>query len=88
MDAINPFLLEDCFLFPENSLFHVIKDWGYYTSYTHLFYFLFPKESIDPFSSNPNSLGGNYRKLDQLLKNYYYVVYFTSKIVDPSSGKS
>ena len=76
-------------MFPENSLLHMFKDWGYYTWYSNLFYWLAAKDSIDPFTSLfAGSLGGNYRNFDNLMNNYYYVVYFTSKIVDSSSGKS
>lgn len=76
-------------MFPEYSLLHLFKDWGYYTWYSNLFYWLYAKESIDPFTSFfANSIGGNYRNLDNLLNNYYYVVYFTSKIVDSKNGET
>jgi hypothetical protein len=87
--AVNPVVLEDCFLFPENSLFDVISDYGYYTTYSNIFYWLYPKESVDPFASPGSSLLlGNYQLMNQLLTNYYYVVYFTSKVADPSTGQS
>jgi len=76
-------------MFPEYSLLHMFRDYGVYTSYSNLFFWLRARDSIDPFTSAfAGSLGGNYRNLDSLLKNYYYVVYFTSKIVDSSSGEA
>ena len=87
-DTINPVTLDDCFLFPENGLFDVIKDSGYYTSYTNIFYWLTAKAGVDPFSSpNSGNVLGNYALLEQLMNDYYYIVYFTSKVVDRSTGE-
>jgi hypothetical protein len=45
--------------------------------------------SLDPLAfANPNNLTGHYQTMNLLLQNYYYVVYFTSKLADPSNGES
>lgn len=86
-DAINPVELKDCFIFPENSLLDMFADYGVYTRYSNIYYWFTAQDSIDPFTSAfAGTIGGNYRKLDDLLNNYYYVVYFTSKLMDRGTG--
>lgn len=82
-------MLEDCFIFPEHSLLDIIRDWGYYTAYTNLFFWLYPQSSLDPFASaTDTTFLSNYQFMQQLRANYYYVVYFTSKLIDPSTGEA
>lgn len=38
-------------MFPQHSLLDIISDWGYYTAYTNLFFWLYPQSSLDPFAS-------------------------------------
>ena len=67
----------------------MIKGIGHHTLYTIIAFALSPKEGVDPFASaTASTFRGNFYLIDQLRKDYYYVVYFTSKIVDASSGAS
>lgn len=50
---------------------------------TQMAYWLYPKNDDNPFSGiNGGNLMGNEYLMNQLFSNYYFVVYFTSKIID------
>jgi hypothetical protein len=60
---------------------------GYYSLF--LYHFRPKDNSLDPLAfAFSGQLIGHYQIMNLLLQNYYYVVYFTSKLADPSTGKS
>ncbi len=66
----------------------MLVSYGPYTSYTNIFYWLYLKPELNPFDSVTGAPIQGYRgQFDKLMKDYYYIVYFTSKITDPKTGK-
>jgi hypothetical protein len=68
----------DCFLFPEYALFDMFMSYG---STTTLYYEIWAMTDPDPFASANNQLSGYEYRLSKLFEDYYYEVYFTSKII-------
>jgi len=66
-------------------LFDVYSGYAYYTQYSYIFYWFSPKPDLYPFISS--EYGGNVGEMNKFFKDYYYIVYFTSAIVDPKSGE-
>lgn len=62
---------------------------GWYAGFkTQMAYWLYPHNDDNPFSGiNGGNLMGNEYLMNQLFSNYYFVVYFTSKIIDSRYGK-
>lgn len=65
-DAVNPVELEDCFIFPDNSIFYSFWSDGVYTT---LLYQLIPQASDNPFSGilGPGRFAGVELLMNQLL---------------------
>ncbi len=59
---------------------------GMQRAYTFLYHVFNPKPDNFPFLA-PGLLFGNQELMNSLIKNYYMIIYFTSKIIDPKSGK-
>jgi hypothetical protein len=66
-------------------LFSLFADSGYYTDYSNLFYWLYARPDLYPFPRN--SAQGNQGEINRFFTDYYYIVYFTSKVTDPKSGE-
>lgn len=64
----------------------MFADWGVITDYTAFYHDFRPKPDNFPFRAS-GSFFGNQELMNSLVKDYYMVVYFTSKIIDPRSGK-
>ena len=69
-------------------MFDVFAGLGVYTPYSNIFYYMYPKADLNPFSSiSGGPIQGNRGQMEKIFKDYYYIVYFTSKVVDQKTGK-
>ena len=71
---------QDCFIFPQYSLFNVFKERGWYS---YLYFNIYAQDDPDPFASAGGGLAGFQGRMAKLLEDYYYQVLFTSKIINP-----